>query len=121
MKRSRFVKNTVKYGFLGMASIVGVLLAVSTVKKHGTKIKKKSRKLLIDARRNIKSSRDKLNERQRRLLKLFDKFDKVSKEMIIAEIPAVSERTIRRDLDDLEKRQYVRQIGKTKGSYYVAK
>lgn len=121
MKRSKLVKNTMKYGFLGFAAAVSLLLAISTVKKHGAKIRKKSQKLIVDVRRNIKSSRDKLNERQRKILKLFDKSDKVTNEMILEVIPAVSERTIRRDLNDLEKRGYVRQIGKTKGSYYVAK
>ena len=121
MKRSAFAKKTSKIAFFGLAGLVGILLTVSAVKKKGENISKTGKKFFGNAKRSIKSVGDtQLNSRQKEILKLFVKHDKVSNELISDTILSVSSRTLRRDLDELEAKKYIRQVGKTRGSYYVA-
>jgi len=120
-KRSSTSKRALKFVFYGAAAVVGVLLAVSTAKKKGKMIKKGGKKLLKKTKLAVKSAKDKLNKRQKVILKLFEKEDKITNEMIRSVISNVSERTIRRDLTFLEERGYIEKVGKTKGSYYILK
>lgn len=99
--------------------MVGVLMAVSAVKKRGSAIGNGGKKLIKKAKNEIKSKRDKLNMRQKKILSLFDKEDKITNEMISSVIEGVTRRTLRRDMDFLEERGYIKQIGRTKGSYYI--
>lgn len=121
MERSKLAKKTAKYAFYGLVGVVGVLAAVSTVKKKGKDIKKGGDKALKKAKRLIRKNTGDLNERQIKILELFNKSDKITLDMIDDVIEGVSGRTIRRDLDDLEDKNFIRQVGKTKGSYYIEK
>ena len=120
MRRKESVsKKAVKVAFYGAAAFVGVLLAVSAVRKKGKIIKEEGGKMIKKTRNSVKGVKDNLNDRQRRILKLFDKEDKITNDMITSVITGVTRRTIRRDLDFLEDHGYIKQVGKTKGSYYV--
>jgi predicted HTH transcriptional regulator len=119
--RSSVSKKALKFVFFATAAAVGTLLAVSAAKKKGKMIKSGGKKLLKNAKLKFKASRDQLNKRQRGILRLFDKEEKITNEMIGNVITGVTERTIRRDLNYLEARGYIKKIGKTKGSYYVLK
>lgn len=108
-----------KFVFFATAAAVGTLLAVSAAKKKGKLIKKGGKKILQNAKLAVKTSTDKLNKRQREILRLFNREEKITNEMICSVITGVTERTIRRDLNYLEERGYIKKMGKTKGSYYV--
>ena len=112
-------KKALRFVFYGAAAAVGVVLAVSTLKKKGGVIKDEGEKILKKTKNKIKSARDNLNMRQKKILSLFDKEEKITNEMISSRIQNVSKRTLRRDLTYLEDKGYIRQVGKTKGSYYV--
>ncbi len=120
-KRSSTSKKALRFVFYGAAAVVGVLLAVSTAKKKGKLIQKGGEKLIKKTKLAVKSAKDKLNKRQRNILKLFEKEEKITNEMIRTVVTKVSERTIRRDLNYLERKGYIEQVGKTKGSYYILK
>ncbi|MBU0975674.1 MAG: DeoR family transcriptional regulator [Patescibacteria group bacterium] len=118
-EKSSVSKNALKVAFYGAAAVVGVLMAVSAVKKRGSAIGSGGKKLIKKARNEIKSKKDRLNMRQKRILSLFDKEEKITNEMISSVIEGVTKRTLRRDMDFLEEKGYVKQIGRTKGSYYM--
>lgn len=118
-KKSSLSKNIVKFAFYGAAAALGVLIATSAAKKKGSKIKKKGKRLLKKAKNELKSKKDKLTMRQKRILSLFDREEKITNEMIAGVIEGVTKRTLRRDMDYLEDKGYIKQVGKTKGSYYV--
>lgn len=120
-KRTSTSKKALKFVFYGAAAVVGVLLAVSTAKKKGKLIQESGEKLIKKTKLVVKSAKDKLNKRQRRILKLFEREERITNEMIRTVIIKVSERTIRRDLNFLERKGYIEQVGKTKGSYYILK
>ncbi|MBN2015400.1 DeoR family transcriptional regulator [Candidatus Dojkabacteria bacterium] len=117
-KRSSLAKKSLKFLFYGAAAAVGVLIAVSAVKRKGKLVGKEGKKLLRKTRYAIDTTTGKLNARQKRILSLFDREDKITNEMIGNEINDVSERTIRRDLTTLSEKGYIKQVGKTKGSHY---
>lgn len=117
--RSTFSKKAMKVVFFATAAAVGTLLAVSAVKKKGKLIKEGSEKFLKNAKLKLKTTSGQLNKRQKEVLRLFNKADKVTNEMIGNVITGVTERTIRRDLTYLEEKGYIRKVGKTKGSYYM--
>ncbi len=112
-------RKPLKLIFYGFAAGVGVLLAVSAARKKGGVITKGSKKIIGKTRRVFRANIDKLNARQKQVLALFDKEDSITNEMISNTITGVTQRTLRRDLTFLEKRGYIKQVGKTKGSYYV--
>jgi predicted HTH transcriptional regulator len=118
-RRSSVGKKAMKFVFYAAAAAVGTILAVSAAKKKGKLIKDHGKKVLGNARRAIKSYSDKLSDRQKSILRLFDREDKITNEMICNTITDVTERTLRRDLEFLEQKKYIKKIGKTKGSYYV--
>lgn len=120
-KRSSVSKKAMKFVFFATAATVGTLLAVSAAKKKGKLIKKSGKKFVQNAKLKLKVSKDRLNKRQREMLRLFERENQITNEMIGNVIAGVSNRTIRRDLTELEKKGYIRQVGKTKGSYYVLK
>jgi predicted HTH transcriptional regulator len=120
-KRSSFAKKSLKVAFYGAAAVVGVLLAISTAKRKGSMIKKSGDKLLKKTKHRIKAVSDRLDKRQTRILSLFDKEERITNEMIQSVIKGVTERTIRRDLNFLEEKGYIKKVGKTKGSYYEIK
>lgn len=60
-----------------------------------------------------------LSKRQRKILKLFEKNDRVDTSLLSKKIPNVTVRTLRRDLDKLEDLHLVEKIGKTKGVHYI--
>lgn len=118
MKKRKLRKPSIlKLAFYGAAASVGVLLAVSAIRKNRT-LEKNRKKLVRKTKYAIKRTTGELSKRQVRILKLFDKEDKITNEMIKSVITGVSNRTIRRDLDFLEEKGYVKQVGKTRGSYY---
>ncbi|MBD3362348.1 DeoR family transcriptional regulator [Candidatus Dojkabacteria bacterium] len=60
-----------------------------------------------------------LNKRQKKILKLFEKHDKIDTSLLSKKIPKVTVRTLRRDLDKLAELHLVEKIGKTKGVHYI--
>lgn len=118
-KKTSLPKKALKFGFYGAAAVVGVVLAASYARKKGGVIKKKSKKLLKKTKNKLKSIKDGLTPRQKKIIDLFDREDQITNEMIQSVITGVTERTIRRDLNDLEEMGYIKKLGKTKGSYYV--
>jgi predicted HTH transcriptional regulator len=120
-KRTFVSKRALKLVFYGAAAVVGVFLAISTAKKKGMILKKSGQKIIKKTKLNLKAIKDKLNKRQIQMIKLFDKEDKITNEMLQNVIEGVTERTIRRDLNFLEEKGYIKKIGKTKGSYYTLK
>ncbi len=60
----------------------------------------------------------KLSVRQKKILDYMENSKRVDMSEIVRLIPDVSERTLRRDMDVLENLNKVRQIGKTRDSYY---
>jgi predicted HTH transcriptional regulator len=118
-KRPSIVKRVMKFMFYGVAAIVGVLLAISAMRKRGDIIKEKGKKLFKKAKKNIRTTTGGLSRRQKKMLKLFDREDQITNDMISSVIRGISERTIRRDLTELEEKGYIKKVGKTKGSYYV--
>ena len=61
----------------------------------------------------------KLSERQKRIVSILGKDGKVYPSQLQEILPNVSTRTIRRDMNDLEKKNIVKQKGSTKSTYYV--
>lgn len=120
-KKSSLAKKSLKIVFYGAAACVGVLLAASYAKKKGDTIKKGGKKILRKTKIAIRSRTDRLTRRQKKMLSLFDREERITNEMIQSVISGVTERTIRRDLNFLEKKDYIKKVGKTKGSYYVLK
>lgn len=59
-----------------------------------------------------------LNERQQKILKEVKNQKKVKSSEIRNQFKNINERTLRRDFDKLEKLGIVRQLGKTKDSFY---
>ena len=118
-RQEKVSKRALKVVFYGAAAAVGVLLAVSAIRKRGDVIKEEGEKMIKKTKNKIKSSRDNLNRRQKQIIDLFDREEKITNEMISSEISNVSRRTLRRDLSVLEEKGYIRQVGKTKGSYYI--
>ncbi len=111
-------KKALKFVFYGAAAVVGVILAFTTVKNKGERLRDGGKRLLKKTMIMVKANKDKLNKRQKKELSLFEKEQRITNEMIRSVIPNVTERTIRRDLSLLEEKGYIRKIGKTKGSYY---
>jgi hypothetical protein len=60
----------------------------------------------------------KLNERQREISKLLRRNDVITLPDLLSLNMGVSDRTLRRDMDQFEKMGLVKQVGKTKNSYY---
>ncbi len=118
-KKGSVTKKVFRFTVYGIAAGIGVAIAIASAKNKGKKIKKGGKKLLNKTKFVVKSAKDNLNMRQKRILSLFDKEEEITNEMIAEVINGVSKRTIRRDLDFLEEKGYIKQIGKTKGSYYV--
>ncbi len=118
---AKFSKKWTRFIFYGAAAGIGTLVAVAAAKKKGKKIKKNGSKLVKKAKNKLKSTRDNLSQRQQRILSLFDREERITNDMISSVIPNVTDRTIRRDLTDLEKKGYIKKVGKTKGSYYILK
>jgi predicted HTH transcriptional regulator len=117
-RKSSPAGRALKFIFYGTAAVVGVLVAVSAVKKKGELVKKGGKKLIRKTKYVVKKATGDLNERQVRILNLFEREEKITNEMIGTTITGVSKRTIRRDLDTLEEKGYIKQVGKTKGSFY---
>lgn len=117
-KKKRSVKPLKLVFYAGVAG-VGMLLAAKAASTRGGDIKRGGKKILKKAQKKIRASVDKLNKRQKKILDLFNREDKITNEMISSVIKGVTKRTLRRDLDQLEARGYIKQVGKTKGSYYV--
>lgn len=120
-KRSSGSKKALKFIVYGAAAVIGIMVAVASVKKKGGKIRKGGKVLLRKTKFAVKATKDKLNKRQRQMLGFFNREEKITNEMIRDVITGVTKRTIRRDLDFLEEKGYIQQVGKTKGSYYVLK
>jgi predicted HTH transcriptional regulator len=112
-------RSAMKLLFYTTAVGVGTLLAVSALKKKGHIVKKGTQKLVKKTKTALKVTTDNLNKRQKQILALFDREEQITIDMITTVIRNVTRRTIRRDLDHLEKKGYIKQVGKTKGSYYV--
>ena len=66
-----------------------------------------------------KLGRISLNDRQVKLLKYMEQYDRIANTDWQKLIPGVSDDTILRDLKDLIKKKLVKKRGKTKASYYV--
>jgi predicted HTH transcriptional regulator len=118
-KKQPIAKKALKVAFYGAAAGVGILLAVRAARKKGSLFKKGGEKLIRKTKHTFKSVTDGLNARQRKILSLFDREEEITNEMVQSVIKGVTERTIRRDLNHLEEKGYIRKKGKTKGSYYV--
>jgi len=122
MSASKKASNkAMKLLFYTTAVGVGTLLAVSALKKKGYVVRKGTTKLVKKTKTVLKATTDNLNKRQRQILALFDREEQITIDMINGVIKKITRRTLRRDLDYLEKRGYIKQVGKTKGSYYVLK
>lgn len=118
-RSSSLSRKAMKFVFFATGAAVGTLIAISAAKKKGKRLKKGGEKLLKNAKIAVKSTKDRLNKRQREILRLFNKEQQITNEMIQSVITGVTERTIRRDLNFLEEKGYIKKVGKTKGSYYV--
>lgn len=118
MAEKNVPQKFLKIIFFASAAVVGTLLAVSAVRKKGELLKTNLKKALGNAKRKIKVNKDGLNDRQKLILSFFTREEKVTIEMIKNEIKDVTERTLRRDMDFLEKKKYIKKVGETKGTYY---
>lgn len=116
-KRSLRKASPLKFLFYGTAAAVGVLLAVSALRKKKG-LQKGGKRLIRKTKVALKKTTGELSLREARILGLFDREDRITNEMIKSVIKNVSERTIRRDLNSLERKGYIKKVGKTKGSYY---
>ncbi|MFS8131108.1 MAG: DeoR family transcriptional regulator [Candidatus Dojkabacteria bacterium] len=79
------------------------------VKKTEKKIKKKVAAL------NVVSE---LNERQDKILSILNSKRKMNMTEMASEFVDVTSRTLRRDMEKLEKMKIIRQVGKTRDSFY---
>lgn len=120
MARKKFkTSKPVRVLFYGAAAGVGLLLAATAARKSGKDIKRGGEKIVGKAKRTFKARADKLNDRQKKIISLFDREEMITNEMVQSVVKGVTQRTIRRDLNFLEEKGYIKQVGKTKGSYYV--
>jgi len=120
LKRPTIAKKTAKFAFYGLVAGVTLLLGVSALKRHGDKLKKQGKRILGKTKRTLKETYDNgLSKRQKEILKLFDKSERISVDLLKEKFTGINERTLRRDMDTLKEKKYVRQVGKTRGSYYV--
>jgi len=87
--------------------------AVKQAKKDVVKTEKKVKKK--EAALNIVSG---LNERQDKILALLKNKRKMNMMEMASEFADVTSRTLRRDMEKLEKQKIVRQVGKTRDSFY---
>lgn len=83
------------------------------------RIKERVVELSRDHALKNKLGRISLNDRQVKLLKYMEEFDRVANTDWQRLIPNVSDDTILRDLKDLIKKKLVKKRGKTKASYYI--
>jgi predicted HTH transcriptional regulator len=133
-----------KHFFIFLVSLVVVLKVVEKfmghdldakeeVSKHNNNLKKKEVKPAVVAKIVSKTTRKKtskvlpkdnlqsdLNARQQKIIGILSKEGKLDTSLLEKHIKNVTRRTLRRDLDVLEKMKILKKVGKTKGSYYIA-
>ena len=92
------------------------------IKEESKSVNRKSVKVrkLNKTSDEVESSNElKLSERQKHIVSILEKDGKVYPSQLQEILPNVSTRTIRRDMNDLEKKNIVKQKGSTKSTYYV--
>jgi uncharacterized membrane protein YgaE (UPF0421/DUF939 family) len=67
----------------------------------------------------LKSNVSGLNERQDSIVSMIEDKRKLNMAEISTKFPGITSRTLRRDMEKLEKLKITKQIGKTRDSYYV--
>ncbi len=83
------------------------------------RVKERVLELSRDHALKNKLGRISLNDRQVKLLKYMEEYDRIANTDWQRLIPGVSDDTILRDLKDLIKKKLVKKRGKTKASYYI--
>lgn len=110
-----------------IAVLTATLAYIYTKKEKGSGIKqehkgKEDNRIQIDNSKSIsENSMDKLNDRQREILKLFKRRSVLIPTDIYSVAPNVSTRTLRRDMTKLVDMGLVIQDGSTKDTRYILK
>ncbi len=87
--------------------------AVKEISKDAKKVERRIEKKVANL--NIVSG---LNERQDKILSILKNKRKLNMMEMASEFADVTSRTLRRDMEKLEKQKIVRQVGKTRDSFY---
>jgi uncharacterized membrane-anchored protein YhcB (DUF1043 family) len=78
----------------------------------------KSKSINSSSVKSVSKGLEGLNDRQTAIFRFIKSKKKASMSQLTELIPDVSERTLRRDMDYLESKNRVKQVGKTRDSYY---
>lgn len=107
----KFKKKSFKASFL----LFGAALATVGV---GYALVKKFEVFGDRTSRQLRNAIMGLNDRQKKILNMFEKDKQLMNSDIEKVITGVTRRTLRRDLTEMETLGIIKQHGKTKGSYY---
>ncbi len=104
---------------------------VQDLKAYLSKVEKPVQKIVKEVSKDVKKSEKQikkkvaalnsasgLNERQDKILAMVKNKRKLNMMEIASEFADVTSRTLRRDMEKLEKQKLVRQVGKTRDSFY---
>lgn len=119
MAKVKIGKSSMRLVFLATAVTVGAVIGAKAIKNKGELIKDKGKKVLKKVKKKMKDEYRNLNNRQQKILDVLEKKFEITSNEVNDFIKGVTRRTLRRDLTDLENKGYIKQKGKTRGSYYV--
>jgi predicted HTH transcriptional regulator len=81
--------------------------------------KAERKEIIENLAEKLHAGEDMLSPRQKKIIDVLNEHGKIDTTLLQNEIPKITIRTLRRDLDALGKMGIIKKMGTTKGSYYV--